>query len=84
MAKEANIYPNSVDTRVALLEQAISMINQNLTRMDADIREGFKQNREDLRDFKKDVKFDFRWVIGLMIAFGSGVLGVMAHGFHWI
>lgn len=73
MTKQDSIYPNSIDTRVALLEQSIAHINETLLRIE-----------QDTKEFRREVKSDFRWVIGLMIAFGSGVLGVMAHGFHWI
>jgi hypothetical protein len=65
-------YPNSIDTRVALLEQSIGHINDTLIRIE-------NNNKE----FRRDVKSDFRWVIGIMIAFGSGLMGVMAHGFKW-
>jgi hypothetical protein len=73
MANDRGLYPNSMDTRVALLEQSISHINQTLIRIE-----------QDGKEFRKVIKNDFRWVIGLMIAFGSGLLGTMAHGFHWI
>lgn len=84
MTKEKSIYPNSLDTRVALLEQSIGMINQTLVRIETNMHDGFRDLREDMKDLKKDVKSDFRWLVGLMIAFGTGLLGVMAHGFHWI
>jgi hypothetical protein len=32
----------------------------------------------------KEIKIDLRWIMGLMIAFSSIILGVMAKGFHWI
>jgi hypothetical protein len=72
--KEDNItqYPNSIDTRVALLEQSIGHINDTLIRIENDNKE-----------FRRDVKSDFRCLIGLMIAFGSGLMAVMAHGFKW-
>ncbi len=79
---ETNItnYPNSIDTRVALLEMSISHINETLLRIE-----------QDSKDFRKDVKSDFRWIIGLIIGLSSftiagfsGVLAVIAHGFHWI
>ncbi len=27
---------------------------------------------------------DFRWMLGLMLAGAGAMLGVMAHGFHWL
>jgi len=65
-------YPVHMETKVALLEQSIMHINQTLLRIENDSKE-----------FRSEVKNDFRWMFGLMIAFGSGLMGVMAHGFHW-
>ena len=34
----------------------------------------------DVKEIRKDMKSDFRWLLLMMIA----LLGVMAKGFHWI
>ena len=31
-----------------------------------------------------DQRSDFRWLLGLMLAQTGALLGVMAHGFHWL
>lgn len=90
MAKEANIYPNSIDTRVALLEQSIGMINQTLIEIKHDMKEGFQdirteikelrmEMREEMRDIKKWSWTHFVFLFGAIA--GLGVIG--AHGFHW-
>lgn len=79
---EENIveYPVHMETRVALLEQSVVHINQTLL----EIKQDMKEFRMDMKEFRRDVKSDHRWILGLMIAFGTGLMGVMAHGFHWI
>jgi len=46
--------------------------------------------KQDLKDFSRDVKSDFRWVIGMIVGLSAfmvsgfaGMLAVIAHGFHW-
>jgi hypothetical protein len=65
-------YPDSQETRIALLEMSIAHVNETLTRIE-----------QDSKEFRKEMRSDFRWIIGLMIMFSTGLLGVMAHGFHW-
>jgi hypothetical protein len=74
MAKEENIvnYPNSIDTRVALLESSIATINQTMFRLENKMDKGFD-------DMKKDAKADFRWLLTII----GGLGFIMAHGFHW-
>ena len=40
----------------------------------------------DIREIRKDMKTDFRWILGMMVlmlgGFGS-LFGLMAHGFKW-
>ncbi len=31
----------------------------------------------------KEIKAYLRWILGLIFAFGSIILGLMAHGFKW-
>lgn len=65
-------YPNSIDTRVALLEMSILHINETLMRMDKKL---------DKLDDKIDSRFF--WLLSLGIGAFTGLLGIMAHGFHW-
>ena len=64
---------DDMPARVAVLEQ----IARNTEAMLAEIR-------TDMREFRKDLRSDFRW---LLATYGGGfiiLLGVMAHGFHWV
>jgi hypothetical protein len=82
MTKEEKVkqYPNSIDTRVALLEMSISHINETLQSM-----------KEDAKEFRNEARSDFRWLMGMIIGLSAftvggfaGTLAVIAHGFHWI
>jgi len=80
-------YPADMETRVAVLEQIARTTAVTLERMDG---------RMDRIDQRLDMlwgaqRSDFRWLLGMMVA-GTGtilasllgLLGVMAHGFHWL
>jgi len=67
-------------TRVALLEQSISHVNETLIRID---------KRFDHLETRMETRFDrmesriwslFLWMIGGFV----GVLGLLAHSMHWI
>ncbi len=74
-------YPPDMESRVAVLEQiARARLSR---RWNASIA-AFDQMAAEHRA-------DFRWLLGIMLAgFGtligmmSGMLGVIAHGFHWL
>jgi hypothetical protein len=64
---------NDMLPRVAVLEQIARSTETILTDIRADIREIRGQQDR-----------DFRWLLGLYLAGTAAMLGVMAHGFHWI
>ncbi len=70
MSKEEKIvnYPSSIDTRVALLEQSISHINQVLI----DIKSEFRDMRN---------HFD-RLMSGIYLMFGASLIAVIFKVFH--
>jgi hypothetical protein len=37
----------------------------------------------DVREMKKDMKSDFRWIFGIIIGSNAGLFALMAHGFKW-
>jgi hypothetical protein len=59
--------------RVAVLEQIARETVAGL----ADIR-------TELRQMRTEARSDFRWILGIVLAGNAGLLGVMAHGFHWL
>ncbi len=80
-------YPADIEDRVAVLEQIARTTAAALDRMDG---------RMDRIDQRLDMlwgaqRSDFRWLLSMMVAgigttFAAflGLLGVMAHGFHWL
>jgi hypothetical protein len=38
---------------------------------------------EHLMNDTKEIKADLRWILGIIFAFGSIIMGLMAHGFKW-
>lgn len=94
---EVNV--NQLETRVARLEAHVEHISSDITEIKTDVR-GLRDGMEKLRtdmdakfsamDTKFDKKFDLVveklnepkiWTLSTV---GLGLLGIMAHGFHWI
>jgi hypothetical protein len=69
-------YPFHMETKVALLEQSISHINQTLIRIE--------KRLDKVDDQLIQFRGDHMWIFCIVIAFGTGLMGLMAHGFHWI
>lgn len=69
----------SEDTRLALLEQSITHINETLKRFDK------RFDDIDKRFDKLDVRIDssFKWTLGLMYSSIVGILVLIGHQFHW-
>lgn len=38
----------------------------------------------EIRGLRSETRSDFRWLMGLYVAAAAALLGVMAHGFHWL
>ena len=73
-------YPTEMETRVAVLEQIARTTAASLERIECR-----------LDAVSTDQRSDFRWLLGMMLgatgtvlAALAGLLGVMAHGFHWV
>lgn len=58
-----------MEVRIAKLEAHTEHIQSDITEI-----------KSELKDFRKEVKADFRWLIGI----GFALIGVIAKGFHWI
>ena len=80
-------YPADMESRVAVLEQIARMTTAGPERIE---RRMDVQSAE-LRALAAEHRADFRWLPGVILggfammlgAFGT-MLGVMAHGFHWL
>lgn len=71
---------NPIEPRVARLEATVEAILREIR----DIREDIRELRTDIRDLRREVARDFRWLLALYLAGTGALLGVMAHGFHWV
>lgn len=52
---------------------------QRMTRVESAVETLVK----DVREIKKDMKSDFRWLLGIIIGGNAGLFALMAHGFKW-
>jgi uncharacterized coiled-coil protein SlyX len=87
MILEREVNPDKLETRTALLEQSIGHVNQTLIR----IEKKLEKHDDEFKDLRKEMRSDFKWTIGLLVSLTTftiagftGLLGIMAHGFHWI
>ena len=63
---------NDVSPRLAVLEEIAKGTKEALADM-----------RAEIRALRADQRSDFRWLLGIILGGYVGLLGVMAHGFHW-
>jgi hypothetical protein len=87
-------YPTDMESRVAVLEQIARSLLSGQERIErrfdvVDRRFDAVDRRVDILGAKQNA--DFRWLLGIILGgFGamvggfSAVLGVVAHGFHWL
>jgi hypothetical protein len=76
-----------MEARVAVLEHIAQTTAAGIDRLERRFDLLAAGQRADMRD----IRADFRWIIGIMLggfvavlgAF-AGLLGVVAHGFHWL
>lgn len=63
---------NDVLPRLAVLEEIAKNTKATLERID-----------RRLDTIETNQRTDFRWLLGIILGGYVGLLGVMAHGFHW-
>jgi hypothetical protein len=73
-------YPADMEGRVAVLEQ----IARASTASSERIERRFDAMERRLDALSAEHRADFRWLLGLILAQTGALLGVMAHGFHWL
>ena len=80
-------YPSDMESRVAVLEQIARTTSATLERMERRV----DTIQVELRAIVTEQRTEFRWLLGIMLAgFGTmiglfgGLLGVIAHAFHWL
>ena len=87
-------YPGEMESRVAVLEQIARGTSASLERLERrfdGVERRFEavDRRFDAMDRRFDAlaaehRGDFRWLLGIMLGGFGAMLGVMAHGFHWL
>ena len=65
--------PDNMPTPVAVLEEIARNTSATLDRID-----------RRLETLDKRMDTHFRWLVGLYLAGTASILGVVAHGFHWL
>ncbi len=82
---------HSLEARVAVLEQiarstaaAIDRIERRLETMDVAHRAAIDRLERRIEAIEAAHRADFRWLLGIMFGAWASLLGVMAHGFHWL
>jgi len=87
-------YPGNMESRVAVLEYIAGRLDSRFESFERRF-ESFERRFDGLeRRFdamSHEHRSEFRWLLGIMLAgFGTmlaafgGLLGVVAHGFHWL
>ena len=86
---------DNIESRTVILEQIARSTEAILGEMRTDIREMRGEMRSDIRGIRDRQDSDFRalidrqdrqlyWLFGVYLAGTAAILGVMAHGFHWV
>jgi hypothetical protein len=87
-------YPADMESRVAVLEQIARTTAASLERIERrldSMESRFTGIDRRFDALNSEHRADFRWLLGIMLSGFTGmlggfgaVLGVMAHGFHWL
>ena len=79
--------PSDIPARVAVLEEIAHSLKAAIDRIDR----RFDSMDQRLETIQRNQRSDFRWLLGIMIGgymsllgLYASLLGVMAHGFHWL
>lgn len=80
-------HDSGMEARVAVLEEIARSTKEALVGIRADMAE----TRKEMRDGFRDVRADYRWLMGITIGLAAftvagftGILTVVAHGFKWL
>jgi len=80
-------YPGDMESRVAVLEQIARDTSRTLERIERRM-DGFDRRMDGLDrrmdGLLREHRADFRWLLGMILGTTGTMLGVMAHGFHWL
>ena len=87
-------YPGDMEKRVIALEHIAQTTAATLERLEhrfeaidrrfEAIDRRFENMDRRMDSMMREQRADFRWLLGLILAQTGALLGVMAHGFHWL
>lgn len=63
-----------------LFESRLTKVETTLEKLEKNLDNRFKEISENIRE----IRFDFRWMFGIMLAFCTVILSLIAKGFHWL
>jgi tetrahydromethanopterin S-methyltransferase subunit G len=73
-------YDSGMEARVAVLEHIAQTTAAGIERIDRRL-EGLERRIDAVNS---EQRADYRWLLGIMLGGFAAMLGVMAHGFHWL
>lgn len=62
------------------------LYEQRMTRVESaieGINDSMKEIKTEIKEIRKDMKTDYRWLFGLMLTSTGGLFLLIAHGFKW-
>jgi len=88
-------HDSDMEARVAVLEQIAKDTREALVSLRTDLRGDVADLRTEMRGSMTDLRaemralrseqrIDYRWLLGIMLGLGGGLLAAMAKGFHWL
>jgi hypothetical protein len=80
-------YPPDMENRVTALEHIARIIAATLERLERRfeaVDRRFEGIDHRIDALTSEHRADFRWLLGVMLGGFGTMLGVMAHGFHWL
>jgi len=75
---------DTIEPRVAVLEQIARETSEILRELRIDVREMRARQDTDFRFMVSRQDRQFYWLVGIYLAGTAALLGVMAHGFKWL
>lgn len=77
-------HDSDMEARVAVLEQIAKETKEAIAGLRTDLRADMADLRSEVRNLRSEQRTDYRWLLGIMLGMGGGLLAAMAKGFHWL
>lgn len=73
-----------MEARIAKLEASMEHVQEDIRDIKTELRNFRGQVHDDFKSDRATARTEFLWLVGGAIAAVAVLVGVMAHGFHWI